>query len=300
MKKCIVGIILAAVLIGATLSPTITAVQQTHQFTIELSNSQGTKKTTFSLPERQAEKLQEILDRLDERLSKTTNTAERYQVYTSTVAELYPFGVFGNISLPQAQHLVTFWYEPEYGFVRNLLSQTSNITNAFCLVSGHTDNTVCGHRFTNWLKIGGLPLLMLGIILLYVDPYSHTKPHLILGFVLASIGLMLYYTGSILTTRADANSIALGDIVGIGWHDYWSRYYFGNGWVHSIGVLGKKDWNGTLRGTLPGIYPYDWPLLDQTYEAMWGFSGISIWRNEDGSEKSYIGSALAIGVQQLS
>jgi len=299
MKKCIVGIILAAVIMGSTLIPTITAVQQIHQFTIELSNSQGNKKTTLSLPERQAEKFEEILDRLDVRLSKTTTTDERYQVYTSTVAELYPFGVFGNLSLPQAQHLVTFWYEPKCVSVQNLLSLTPNITNAFCLVSGHTDNTVCGHRFTNWLKMGGLPLLMLGIVLINPTPYGQHH-YLILGFVLASIGFMLYLTGSILTTRADANSIAINDIVGIGWHDYWSRYYFGNGWVHSIGILGKKDWNGTLRGTLPGIYPYDWPLLAQTYEAMWGFSGISIWRNEDGSEKSYIGSALAIGIQQLS
>jgi hypothetical protein len=299
MKKCILGIIFATVLIGATLSPSISAVQQTHRFTIELSTSQGTNTTTLSLPEPQAEKLQGILDKLDERLRITTNTDERYQVYTSIVAELYPFGVFGNLSLSQAQHLVTFWYKPEHALVRNLLSYSSNITNAFCLVSGHTDNTMCGHRFTNWLKVGGLPLLMLGIILLFEDPYAHMRSHPILGIFFASIGLMLYYAGSILTTRADANSIALGDIVGIGWYDYWSRYYFGNGWVHSIGVLGKKDWNGTLRGTLPGVYPFDFPLLYQMYEAMWGFSGISIWRNEDGSEKSYIGSAFAIGIQEL-
>ncbi len=300
MKTYLLGIILTAVLMGATLTPTITAVRQTHQLTVELSDARGTTKTTLSVSERQTEQIQEILDRLDERLRTTMNADERYQVFTSTVAQLYPFGVFGDLSLSQAQHLVTFWYTPEQGLGRSILSRTSNVTNAFCLVSGHTDNTMCGHRFTNWLKMGGLPLLLIGIMLLYTGPYSSARAHVILGLVFASIGLLLYYTGSILTTRADANAIVLGDIVGIGWHDYWSRYSFGNGWVHSIGILGKKDWNGTLRGTLPGTYPYDWPLLYKMYEAMWGFSGISIWRNEDGSEKSYLGSALAIGVQELS
>jgi len=39
-------------------------------------------------------------------------------------------------------------------------------------------------------------------------------------------------------------------------------------------------------------------LVVNFYQGIWGFTGIKIWMNEDGSEKSYLGSALLVGIQE--
>jgi len=66
--------------------------------------------------------------------------------------------------------------------------------------------------------------------------------------------------------------------------------------VHTLGLFGNKNWSGELLGNLPGYFPYD--LIIITYQAIWGFCGIKVWLNEDGSEKSYLGSALFVGLDK--
>jgi hypothetical protein len=301
MENWIIGIILAGVLLGATLSPTIAASNSLRHFTVELTSPKVTQRTTVTLSETDAQKVQDILDNVNGRLDNATSTEEQYQVYTSTVAQLYQYRVFGDLTLAQAQQLVTYWYRAGPHDQRNVAAQYSINKNAFCLVSGHTGYTYTGHRFTNWMQAGGAIILMIGIILSmppFYPPHSATRPLLtLLGLLLTAVGFMTYSLGVALANRADITPIAVGDIFGIGFYygtpdDIW----YAPGWVHTLGLLGDRNWSGELRGNLPGMFPYD--LLIITYQAIWGFSGIKIWLNEDGSEKSYLGSALLVGLDE--
>jgi hypothetical protein len=299
MRKWIVGIILAGVLLGAALYPSIVVANTQRHLTVELTSPEGSKSTTVTLSETDAREFEAILDGVNGRLENATSTQEQYQVYTSTVSQLYQYGIFGDLTLTQAQRLVTYWYRASPYDQKNAEIQYSINKNTFCLVSGHTGYTYTGHRFTNWLQAGGAVLLMIGIVLAmppYYPPHLGKNPLItLLGLLLAGVGLMGYSLGVALAYRADITPIAVGDIFGIGfYYGTPDNIWYAPGWVHTLGLLGDKNWSGELKGNLPGAFPYDLTII--TYQAVWGFCGIKAWLNEDGSEKSYLGSALLVGL----
>jgi len=304
MKKWSIGIILAGVLLGAVLSPSILAANTQRHLTVELTSPEGSKSTTVTLSETDAQKVQEILDGVNGRLKNATSNEDQYRVYTSTVSQLYQYGVFGDLTLAQAQRLVTYWYRAGPHDQRNALSQYLINKNALCLVSGHTGYTYTGHQFTNWLQAGGAILLFIGILCIFLSQPYYPPPRslsspvlLLLGLLFGGVGLMTFSLGVALAYRADITPIAVGDIFGIGfYYGGPSNVWYAPGWVHSLGLLGDKNWSGELRGNLPGVFPYD--LMIVTYQAIWGFCGIKVWLNEDGSEKSYFGSAILVGLSE--
>jgi hypothetical protein len=111
-----------------------------------------------------------------------------------------------------------------------------------------------------------------------------------------SVGL--FAIGIQLQILADKNPIALLDVFGIGYSDVQDEnVYYGSGWLKSIGLLGVKSWSGSLLGNLPGLkIPYEGATNYLIYPAMWGFCGIKIILDEDGCQKSFFGTALAVSI----
>ena len=64
-----------------------------------------------------------------------------------------------------------------------------------------------------------------------------------------------------------------------------STYAYAYGWLHTIGLLGNKNWSGNLTGALR--------LMDGLL--VFGFIGLKL-NMKDG--QFFIGSALAVGVEQ--
>jgi hypothetical protein len=303
IKKWIISIILVGVIVGATLNHSIATSNIQRHITIELSSLDDTQCINMTVSEADAREIKEILDGVDGRLQNATNTEEKYQVYISTVSQLYQYGVFGNLTLLQAQQLVTYWYQVGLHYHKDANEQYSINKNALCLVSGHTGYTYTGHRFTNWMLAGGWIMLVIGFTLFwppYNPPYTVKGSfHPLLGLLLAAIGIVTFSFGTALAYRGDMTPIAIIDIFGIGFYygtpnDVW----YAPGWVHTLGVFGNKNWSGEIKGNLPGTFPYS--LIIITYQAIWGFCGIKVWLNEDGSEKSYLGSALLVGLDKKS
>jgi hypothetical protein len=295
MKKIILGFTLAAFLLIAAVNPAISAAPNTQQVTIELSSNERTERKTLFLSPSDADTVRGILDGVDEKLEKVSTDDEKYEVFISTVNELYPYGVFGNLTQSQAKHLVTCWYRAR------ILPSTTTITenrNAFCLVNGHTDLTLTSHRIYSWMQIAGAAMLMLGIIIGISFPYSPTPGPLrmLIGLLLMGGGISSYILGNTLSYRTDVMPIAIGDIFGIGYSFGGGSPEYAQGYIHTVGLLGDKNWTGQILGDLPGIFPYG--LVVNLYQGIWGFTGIKIWMNEDGSEKSYLGSALLVGIQE--
>ncbi|DAC72106.1 MAG TPA: hypothetical protein DSN98_06875 [Thermoplasmata archaeon] len=295
MKKIILGLTLAALLFIAAVNPAISAKKNTQQVTIELSTNEGTEQKILSLSTSDADTVRCILDGIDEELDKVSTDDEKYEVFISTVTELYPYGVFGNLTLPQAKQLVTCWYHA------GILHPTSSILenrNAFCLVAGHTDLTLTSHRIYSWMQVAGAAMLMLGILIGVPFPYVPTPGPLriLIGLLLIGGGISSYILGNTLSYRTDVMPIAIGDIFGIGYSFGGHSPDYAQGYIHTVGLLGNKNWTGQILGDLPGIFPYG--LVVNFYQGIWGFTGIKIWMNEDGSEKSYLGSALLVGIQE--
>lgn len=292
MKKWIIGIIFGGMLLGAAFSPSILAASTQRNLTVELSSLESNKSTTLALTESDFQNIKEILENADGKLRKAISNEEQYQVYTTAVNQLYQYGVFGNLTLTQAQRLVTYWYRTSSHIQTNTAVQSPVNRNVFCLVYGHTGFTYTGHRFTSWLQLGGWSLVTIG--LMFGEPYVIT-PGVLFGLLLIVIGIAGISLGTALASRADVTPIAVGDIFGVGSAQTHEDEY-AQGWVHTLGFLGNKNWSGELKGNLPGQFLFDLSII--TYPAIWGFCGIKIWLNEDGSEKSYLGSAILVGLDQ--
>ncbi len=215
----------------------------------------------------------------------------------NAVKEFSRYGLFGNLSIEQAYKLVTRWYKPSY--TDNGGKQPSYLVNknAFCLVNGRTNYTYSTHRYTNWMIAFGNILYWkgfeVGLALLEKYPFIIFLVPFWFIFSLGSIIL-----GFALSARADMNPLAILDVFGIGCYSAFDKKnYSALGWIQTFGALGLKTWEGNISGNLPGwTIPYDPFFNVLVYPAVWGFSGIKLWLNEDGSEKSYFGSAIAIGI----
>jgi hypothetical protein len=304
MSIKILTIVTAVLLVGVACIPGLHAgIAHDHRLTVEICDPQGVEQKSIPASDMDLQKIEQIFATINARLDKATNDQEKLQVFNDAVKQLAVFGVFGNLSIEQAQRLVTRWYEPTLG--KNAQKPSSYLINknAFCLVSGRTNLTLTSHRFTTWFMIAGY-LLLFGGMAIGSAIYSQFPElqDLLLLFALPwfALSLGLIGVGSILSVRADLNRLAVADVFGIGYRERGNpTITYAPGWVKTIGLLGNKTWDGELVGNLPGMkIPLDNFFTFQTYPAVWGFSGIKIWLNEDGSEKSYLGSAILVGLNQ--
>jgi hypothetical protein len=116
--------------------------------------------------------------------------------------------------------------------------------------------------------------------------------------ILTAIGALLLLSAISLQFMADANQIAIFDIVGIGaWDVTYNISYYASGWLKRFGIGGIKSWDGPLRGDLKGLsLVYD-PLIGIViYQAISGFIGLKISLNDDTLKKSYFGTALYLKI----
>ena len=94
--------------------------------------------------------------------------------------------------------------------------------------------------------------------------------------------------------------MSLFKLFAIGYYDTTSEeYYYAPGWIWSRGNLGVVKWDGMLLGNLPSKkIPLDSWLFEIAYPAVWGFNGIKITLNYCNRGKFYIGTALAVGLDE--
>ena len=86
------------------------------------------------------------------------------------------------------------------------------------------------------------------------------------------------------------------------YYGIFDELHYSTGWVKSVGVNGTQNWEGELLGNLPGSKIILNPVPDfiiYFYTAIWGFNGIKISLCEDGCCKFFMGSSLAVGIDEI-
>jgi hypothetical protein len=293
---------ITVLLISSALFPSIYASTSKMQpLKVEIDDINGSKQMNITVPETSVQTIQQLFAEFNSRLNRATTEQEQKLIVHNTVKQLHDLGVLGNLTIEQAQRLILRWYKPYSPRYSEKLNAYLIKRNMFCLVSGRTNFTYSFHRISNWLEYGGEALFMtgaeIGAILYLTEPSLDSILLLLLPFwIILTLGPALL--GQALAIRADVNKLALLDEICIG-YDYGenSPIYYAQGWMNTQGLLGNKTWNGELLGNLPGLKFQD-EYADFYYPAVWGFSGIKIWLNEDGTEKSYLGSAILVGLDQ--
>jgi len=212
-----------------------------------------------------------------------------------------------NSNYKKTQNLSTLFYQnPDLDTSEQINVKKNesalNNRNYVCLVSGRTNYTLCVHRFNPIFLIAAWAwawyTASLGLKIFEKFPNLPDLMFIICFCLWIGVFAVLAYTWGITLNITDKNPFALLNIFGIGYF-YVYNIHYSEGWVNSIGLLGLKKWEGELIGNLPGSKLYIDPyLFISIYPAVWGFNGIKIWLNEDGSEKFYLGSALAVGLDE--
>lgn len=294
-KLIVIGIII--LIVTVSWCPTLAAEQERrHAMTVEICDQGHSEQHTVMVSEDVAAEIMTLFAQISGALDAARSTQEKLEVYRSAIDSMDAFNLLNGLSVEQAYHMVTRWYRPPNARINTTFSLLNN-RNAFCLVTGRTNLTFTTHRFASWFFIGGWALFEIG---LEIGLNLYDKYPIIVIFAPLWILTVLGVTslGSAFAHRADMNSLAVADEVGIGFQlDINSDITYGSGWLKTVGLLGIRMWEGDLAGDLPGTAIPD-NLYSWSPPAIWGFSGIKLWLNDDGSEKSYLGSAILVGLNE--
>ena len=143
-------------------------------------------------------------------------------------------------------------------FEKIIMSKISSLTpfgknknrNLFCLIAGETTNTVTAGPLYHGLYTAYLTILLLLSPLLFIAsllPYDYLSCFLevcMVGIV-ASLGAYAYFSN--LNPAAFSNIIGIGKIFDDGIH---VDSHPGKGWITTIGLNGKKTYEGSMYGAL--------------------------------------------------
>jgi len=139
-KILICSIIAVAVIVLSSFSSVVGKVssdEELVEFDVEFCGLN--KKHTVKLTQDEADKVEQLFDEIEERLSRVETREEAEKIFKEAIVELDKYGLLGGLSVKHAQRLVTREYTP-IRESNQILS--SNHSNYFCLVAGVTNNTI--------------------------------------------------------------------------------------------------------------------------------------------------------------
>jgi hypothetical protein len=260
-----------------------------HSVTIEITGQNLQQHYTINVSETELQKIKKVFIDVSVGLESASSPEDKLQVYWNSICRLHDLGVLGNLSCEETYRIATCWYRPSTEISKLHHWRDSNTTNAFCLISGRVNYSISSNRVSNLVN------RFCWDYLAYLQPFGHTLLLFLLsGAVLFISTITVGFLGALLQHIVERNPIAIGNLIGIGAYLNHSKA----GWVKTYGFLGKKNWDGNLTGALPG-YIHLWPVY--YYQAMWGFCGIKIEFDNSwvGYDASYLGSALVVGINEM-
>ncbi|UCF12920.1 MAG: hypothetical protein JSW06_01350 [Thermoplasmatales archaeon] len=254
--------------IGLAFAPSINAnVSKASQedelvkITTEVCGLNGGKQT-IKLTQDEMEEVKALFDSIREKLDATESREEGEDIFKEAVLELDKYGLLGDLSIKQAQRLVTGGYQNIriMKILRRMIDGNQNINNSslLCLTAGHA---------TNSFIIG--PLVFLSLIGILFPVFSNLWVFIFTYFPLAPFGLMVF-----------------GDY-SIGQH---AVFYPAEGWIRTIGLTGFKKWDGKFYGQLLRIDI----LLGGLFLGGIGFTGLRI--NYGFLNTFFLGSTLILKI----
>jgi hypothetical protein len=294
VKWLAIGIIF--LLIGMSILPTnnINMVKASQdddlvKITTQACGIQRYQETTVKLTKEQYQNLKQYLVEFRAQLNQTTTREQAAPLFKEAILELNKYGLLPKgMSVKNAQKFVTTPYQQQ-----NMINRLKTVLpkldyseqddgNIFCLIAGYTDHTTFenpGGLFFNWF-------------------YRYTERPILYG-----IGLYMYFFCTVfcwINPLAIPNRISLSHVGGVP----------SDGWITTIGLLGIKTFQGSMRGALPidgTLWAMGGPSGDASKKnpAVMGFMGIKIGISTDnvlddlmkGKFFIYLGSALWVDIQ---
>jgi hypothetical protein len=266
------------------------------EVTTQACGIQGYGNTTvIKLTKEQYEDLEQYLVEFRARLNQTTTREEAIPIFKDAVVELDKYGLLPKVmSVEETQGLVTRNYPESPPInVHDIIygrNQIFNNSNLFCLITGETTRNT---RLFSVVEMGCSLLCWFLFVLSFFVRCSGDNS----AFLNDTISLLK-------SIRNFSSKLNAARLIGTGIITFGDshpasipppyRYDPAQGWITTLGVLGKKSWNGTFFGRILQIYPFD--SDDYTfYTGAIGFSGIKLDRGN--GKLTFLGSAIFVNIK---
>jgi len=294
-KGLTVGIIFLFVFVAVEPSINFTVVKASNdneliEVTSEACGIKGFGNTTVKLTREQYQDLEQHLVDFRGRLNQTSTREEAVPLFKEAVVELNKYGLLPKgMSVDYGQRLVT--NKNDIPILTHLLDRTAHTRiepineseNRFCLIAGETNET--------WFEG---PVAILSYKLFIVSAYFYNGP-------ISQILFMLAYAGFLLLTGFSArNPFDVMYRVGFGGlyseHESIPWEFYASGWISTVGLNGRKTWQGEMQGALPieGTRIPAMSSYTEYYTGAVGFTGIKT--SSSGGTTVYLGSALWVKI----
>ena len=199
------------------------------------------KKHTVSLTQQEADEVELFFDDMQDRLFAVESDDEAMVIFNEAVVELYKYGLLGELSVKQAQRVVTFQYQrfKNNRFLQRIINaeKLDDNENSFCIIYGQITHARF-YRITFLLRIG---------------LFNNINP------------LKLFSSVSIGHARSSFEGP--------------SYHYPSEGSIWTNGTNGNIQWDGLLKGDIDVVF-YEFSFMyDYYYIGIKGFNGIQITIN---------------------
>jgi len=289
-------------IIGVSITPCVsrcdvTAIDsdQGIQIITQVYDYHGVKDITVRLSTDQYRDLEQYLIQFRSQLNQTTTREAAVPIFKEAVRQLNKYMLLPReTSIEQINNLMVVTTKdvqhPTMVRSASRISDFLNRTNAFCLIAGQTTMNT---RFFGFLERGcsGLCwILYYSTVLARRNDYDPVLLNATLTFI-KSLQNIVY--------RINAKRLIGTGLITLG-HSHSSsipppyRYDPAQGWITSLGLLGKKSWNGTFFGRLLLMAPYNSDSY-VFYPGAMGFVGIKL-NLRDGTF-FFIGSSALVSIE---
>jgi hypothetical protein len=297
----VIAIILLCIIISVTFtsSTIISAAPVSNEenlieVTTQIIGMNEMKDTTVFLTKEQYQHLEHYLREFRAKLNQTSKKEAAYILFEEAVRELKKYNMVPHeMSTEHINDLFVLNSKDTLSIPilqrMNRISDYLNHTNMFCLIAGETTRNT---RFFGFLEMACSGLCW---TLYYSSRIAHIDDPVLLNKSLNFVKSIrnLIYT-------INAKRITGAGIIAFG-NSHSScipppyQYYPAAGWITTLGVLGKKSWNGTFFGRLLLMAPYDTDSYT-FYPGAFGFVGIKVNLRATGTF-FFLGSSLLVSVK---
>jgi hypothetical protein len=261
------------------------------EVTTQACGIKGYGNATVKLTREQYQNLEQYLVDFRARLNQTSTKEEAVPIFKEAVVELDKSGLLPKgMSVEQAQRLAT-QINDDIPILSNLLERTAHTLirpingseNHLCLIAGETNET--------WFEG---PSAIFSYKLLLLSALFYNGPITQMLFMLAFAGFLL------LTAFSARNPVAVMYRVGFGGlyseHESIPWEFYASGWISTVGLNGRKTWQGEMQGALPieGTRIPAMSSYTEYYTGAVGFTGIKT--SSFGGTTFYLGSALWVKI----
>ena len=260
MKEKHLTIFTVSILVSISILPSLSTAAKNDsliQVTTETCNLAGYGPKTVSLTTDQYNNLDQYCTNFHTKLTQATTLQQVTCLYKEAVVVLHSFNLLpSGMTLQKAQYLVEHLAQFSQRLSTIASTHFTETSNRYCLIAGYTTRT----WFTS-------PFLGFLLALLFFFQNHDT----IAFFLFAAMILSDLATQSV--PLASFDIVSFGEAWTDGWEGEWHDAY-SEGWVHTLGLKGAHNWNGTFKGTLPFEVIGGSSLYSEPYPGAMGFIGI--------------------------